>query len=140
MRPASSLRQLPAHVLLVGRASLTGKRIAVGHFEKSFSVCCARGAPQAIFSSGRFIKARPNNRFIKASSVLSKQKQPNGQTSRFELRVANSMLARTISLSATGPSHFQRSAEAGPMAFFQGPCKLTKSGPMAVLSRPALDS
>ena len=37
-------------------------------------------------------------------AVLSRQKQPSGQTSRFEPRITSSILARAISLSASEPS------------------------------------
>ena len=41
-------------------------------------------------------------------AVLSTQKQPDGQTSRFQRQIAFSLLSRTISLSAAGPSYFQQ--------------------------------
>ena len=41
-------------------------------------------------------------------AVLSKQKQPDGQTSRFQRQIAILVLSRTISLSAAGPSYFQQ--------------------------------
>ena len=41
-------------------------------------------------------------------AVLSRQKQPDGQTSRFQRQIAFSLLSRTISLSAAGPSYFQQ--------------------------------
>ena len=70
---------------------------------------------QAIFSKGRpnsrFIKAMSNGRFMKALAVLSRQKQPSGQTSRFEPRIASSILARAISLSASGPPSHQKQAQ-----------------------------
>ena len=44
-------------------------------------------------SNGRFINARPNGRFIKAKAT-------EGTDIRFALRAANSILSRTISLSA----------------------------------------
>ena len=43
-------------------------------------------------------------------AVLVVQKRPNGQTSRFEPRMPDSTLFRTMNLSAAGPSH------ASPMA------------------------
>ena len=72
---------------------------------------------QAIFNSS-FIKARSNGRFIKALAVLSRQKQPSGQTSRFQPRIASSILSFTISLSAAGQSHFQQKPAQWP--FYQG--------------------
>ena len=41
-------------------------------------------------------------------AVLSMQKQPDGQTSRFQRQIAFSLLSRTISLSAAGPSYSQQ--------------------------------
>ena len=51
-------------------------------------------------------------------AVLSRQKQPSGQTSRFEPRIASSIVPRAISVSS----------KAGPMAV------LSRLGPMAVVS------
>ena len=41
-------------------------------------------------------------------AVLSKQKQPDGQTSRFQRQIAILVLSRANSLSAAGPSYFQQ--------------------------------
>ena len=41
-------------------------------------------------------------------AVLSKQKQPDGQTSRFQRQIAILVLSRAINLSAAGPSYFQQ--------------------------------
>ena len=65
-------------------------------------------------------------------AVLSRQKQPDGHTSRFQQKLAISLLSRTINLSAAGPSYFQ--AKAGPIAV------LSTQGPMAVLTTGGLFS
>ena len=57
-------------------------------------------------------------------AVLSKQKQPDGETSRFQRQIAILVLSRTISGRAK-----LFSAKAGPMAV------LSTRGPMAVLSK-----
>ena len=57
-------------------------------------------------------------------AVLSRQKQPDGQTSRFQRQIAFSVLSRAISLSAAGPSYSQ-----------QKQAQLSTRSPMAVLSR-----
>ena len=48
---------------------------------------------------------------------LSKQKQPDGQTSRFQRQIAILVLSRTISLSAAGPSYSQQKQAQWP--FYQ---------------------
>ena len=50
-------------------------------------------------------------------AVLSRQKQPGGQTSRFQRQIAFSLLSRTISLSAAGPSYSQQKQAQWP--FYQ---------------------
>ena len=87
-------------------------------------------------------------------AVLSRQKQPDGQTSRFQRQTAISLLSRAINLSAAGPSYsqqkqakwpfYQREAEATdgqtsiipPDQFISGRANLVsaKGSPMAVLS------
>ena len=99
--------------------------------------------------NSRFINARPNGRFIK-------QKQPDGQTSRFQRQIAFSLLSRTISLSAAGPSYSQQKQAQWPFyqreaqwpfikysifprnQFISGRAKpfSAEASPMAVLSRP----
>ena len=117
--------------------------------------------------NGRFVKARSNGRFIKAFAVLSRQKQPSGQTSRFEPRIASSIVSRAINLSAAGPSHFIKAMSnvlSKPWPFYQSRssqaakhpdlsrglqhfsprnhfisirAKPPKASPMVVLSRPS---
>ena len=48
-------------------------------------------------------------------AVLSKQKQPDGQTSRFQRQIAILVLSRTISLSAAGPSYSQQKQAQWPL-------------------------
>ena len=104
-------------------------------------------------------KSRPSGRFITGGpmAVLSNQKQPDGQTSRFQRQIAFSLLSCTISLSAAGPSYsqqkqaqwpyYQRKAQwpfhqgrsnrmARPQISLPARAKLfaAKAGPMAVLS------
>ena len=50
-------------------------------------------------------------------AVLSRQKQPDGQTSRFQRQIAFSLFSRTISLSAAGPSYSQQKQAQWP--FYQ---------------------
>ena len=50
-------------------------------------------------------------------AVLSKQKQPDGQTSRFQRQLAFSLRSRTINLSAAGPSRSQQKQAQWP--FYQ---------------------
>ena len=107
--PAIRLRRAMVEKLQFPRARHSRDRIA----ERAI-----RGGGQAIFSksrsnsrrikamsngrfikavsNGRFIKAVSNGRFIKALAILSKQKQPNGQTSRFEPRIASSILPAQV--------------------------------------------
>ena len=91
-----------------GQTSRFEPRIASSIVSRAISLSAA--------GPSHFIKAMSNGRFIKAFAVLSKQKQPSGQTSRFEPRIANSILARAISLSASGPSHQKRAQ----WPFYQG--------------------
>ena len=50
-------------------------------------------------------------------AVLSKQKQPDGETSRFQRQIAILVLSRTINLSAAGPSYSQQKQAQWP--FYQ---------------------
>ena len=75
-----------------------------------------------IKANGHFIKA--DGRFIKTNGRNGRfinRKRPNGQMSRYRLRMLDFILSRIRSLSAARPSHF-----------YQGLAK-----PMAVLSWPA---
>ena len=82
----------------------------------------------AIIPHDQFISGRAKLFSAKASliavlstrgpmAVLSKQKQPDGQTSRFQRQIAFSLLSRTINLSAAGPSYFQQKQAQWP--FYQ---------------------
>ena len=67
--------------------------------------------------------------------VLSRHKQPDGQTCRFEPQIAISLLSRTINLPAAGQPF---SSKSRPMAVLSTPgpmAVLSTPGPMAVLSR-----
>ena len=78
----------------------------------------------AIIPHDQFIRGRAKLFSAKASpiavlstqgpmAVLSRQKQPDGQTSRFQPQIAFSLLSRAISLSAAGPSYSQQSRPNG---------------------------
>ena len=66
-------------------------------------------------------------------AVSSKQKQPDGQTSRFQPQVATSLLSRTINVSAAGPSYFQQKPAQWP--FYQGLALVARKRQIVVSSR-----
>ena len=66
-------------------------------------------------------------------AVSSKQKQPDGQTSRFQPQVVTSLLSRTINVSAAGPSYFQQ--KPGQWPFYQGLALVARKRQIAVSSR-----
>ena len=72
---------------------------------------CGRAKPEPAKAGPIAVLSRPC-----PMAVLSRQKQPSGQTSRFEPRIAGSILARAISLSPSGPSHQKRAQ----LPFYQG--------------------
>ena len=77
----------------------------------------------AIIPHDQFISGRAWP-FYQREAVLSRRKQPGGQTSRFQRQIPSSLLSRTINLWAK-----LFSAKAGQMAV------LSTRGPMPVLSR-----
>ena len=97
----------------------------------------ATGWPDLQISANFFFCIIPHNQFISGRSklfsakagpmavlstrgpmaVLSKQKQPDGQTYRFQQQIGFSLVSRTISLSAAGPSYSQQKQAQWP--FYQ---------------------
>ena len=57
-------------------------------------------------------------------AVLSRQKQTDGQTSRFQRQIAFSLLSRTISLSPAGPSYSQQKQAQWPFYQREAQCPL----------------
>ena len=122
--PARSIYQRPGQAIL-SKSKPNGRFINArpnGRFIKAE----ANGWPDLQISATNCIFAiTPHDQFItgraklfsaKASpmavlstrgpmAVLSRQKQTDGQTSRFQQQIAFSLLSRTISLSAAGPSY-----------------------------------
>ena len=66
-------------------------------------------------------------------AVSSKQKQPDGQTSRFQPQVATLLVSRTINVSAAGPSYLQQKPAQWP--FYQGLALVARKRQIAVSSR-----